>query len=87
MDTGKVEIGNVIVPAGDRGEQLIANLILALIASELQSDATASEYVARAHALARDLAAQSLIYRPCNPPNLLASRAGWTAKPRSSYCQ
>jgi hypothetical protein len=67
MDTGKVEIGNVIVPAGDRGEQLIANLILALIASELQSDATASEYVARAHVLARDLAAQSLTYRPLQP--------------------
>ena len=65
MDTGGLQIENAMVPAGDRGEQLIANLILALIASELYSDAT--PYVARAHALALDLAAHSLIYRPLKP--------------------
>jgi hypothetical protein len=65
MHAGEVQIENVVVPPGDRGEQLIANLILAIIASELYSDAT--PYVAQAHSLALDLAGHSLIYRPLHP--------------------
>jgi hypothetical protein len=64
MYAGKAQIEN-IVPPGDRGEQLIANLILAIVASELHDDAT--PYVAQAHALALDLAGHSLIYRPLKP--------------------
>jgi hypothetical protein len=67
MYTGEVEIENVTVPAGDPGEQLIANLILALIASELHVDETAKEYVTQAHALSLDLSAHSPIYRPLRP--------------------
>lgn len=64
---GKVEIDNVIVPAGDLGEQLIANLILSVIAFDLRSDATARRHLARAHALAIELAGRSLVYRPPRP--------------------
>ncbi len=64
---GRVEIDNVIVPAGDRGEQLIANLILSVIAFDLRSDATARRHVAQAHALAIELADRSLVYRPPRP--------------------
>jgi hypothetical protein len=64
MYAGKAGIKNGVVPAGDRGEQLVANLILSLIASELHANATARSYVAQAHALALDLAVQSSIYRP-----------------------
>ena len=67
MHTGEVEIENVTVPAGDQGERLIANLILARIASELHVDEKARAYVARAHALALDLSAHSPIYRPLRP--------------------
>jgi hypothetical protein len=64
---GEVEIDNVIVPAGDRGEQLIAHLILSAIAFDLRSDATARRHLAQAHALAIELAGRSLIYRPPRP--------------------
>jgi hypothetical protein len=64
---GKVEIDNVVVPAGDRGEQLIANLILSTIAFDLHSDGTAGRLVAQAHALALELADRSLLYRPPRP--------------------
>jgi hypothetical protein len=62
-----VEIDNVIVPAGDRGEQLIAHLILSVIAFDLRSDATARRQLAQAHALAIELADRSLVYRPPRP--------------------
>jgi hypothetical protein len=64
---GKVGIDNVVVPAGDRGEQLIANLILSTIAFDLHSDATAKRHVAQAHALAVELGDRSLVYRPPRP--------------------
>lgn len=52
------------VPAGDPGEQVIANLILTLIAVELRADTNARAYLGQAHALAFALAARSVIYRP-----------------------
>jgi hypothetical protein len=64
---GKVEIDNVTVPAGDRGEQLIANLILSTIAFDVEAHATARRHVAQAHALAIELADHSLVYRPPRP--------------------
>jgi hypothetical protein len=64
---GEVEIDNVIVPAGDRGEQLIAHLILSVIAFDLRSDATAGRHLAQAHALAIELVDRSLVYRPPRP--------------------
>ena len=64
---GNVEIEGVAVPAGDPGEQLIANLILLTIAFDLGADGTARKYLAQAHLLAMDLADQSPIYRPPRP--------------------
>lgn len=64
---GEVEIDDVIVPAGDPGERLIANLILSVIALDLRSDATARRHLAQAHALAIELADRSLVYRPPRP--------------------
>jgi len=64
---GRVEIDKFVVPAGDRGEQLIANLILSTIAFDLHSDATAGRHVAQAHALALELAERSQLYRPPRP--------------------
>jgi hypothetical protein len=64
---GELEIDNVIVPAGDRGEQLIAHLILSVIAFDLRSDATARGHLAQAHALAIELVDRSLVYRPPRP--------------------
>jgi hypothetical protein len=64
---GKVEVDNVVVPTGDRGEQLIANLILSAIAFDLHSDATARRHVAQAYSLAVDLADRSPVYRPPRP--------------------
>jgi hypothetical protein len=51
------QIDEVIVPAGDRGEQLIANLLLSVADFELRSLPTAHAYIARARAVARSLAA------------------------------
>ena len=56
MYMGKVEIENVTVPAGDQGEQLIANLILALIASELHADGNAGMPLRPDWELPRELA-------------------------------
>jgi hypothetical protein len=64
---GKVDVDNAVVPAGDRGEQLIANLILSTIAFDLHSDATAGRHVAQAYALALELADRSPVYRPARP--------------------
>jgi hypothetical protein len=40
-----MHIEKVPVPAGDRAEQLIANLTLSIIAAQLNTKATASEYL------------------------------------------
>jgi hypothetical protein len=67
---GEVELDNVIGPAGDRGEQLIAHLITSLIAFDLRSDPTARRHLAQAHSLAIELVDRSLIYRPLRPSTL-----------------
>jgi hypothetical protein len=64
---GKVEIENVTIPPGDRGEQLIANLILSTIAFDLDSDVIARKHFIQAHMLAIELADQSLVYHPPRP--------------------
>ena len=61
------EIGDVVVPSGDPGEQLIANVILSVVACQLHSDAAAEPFILRAHALALQLANRSLTYRPPGP--------------------
>jgi hypothetical protein len=61
------EIGDVVVPSGDPGEQLIANVILSVVACQLRSDAAAEPFILRAHALALQLANRSLTYRPPRP--------------------
>jgi hypothetical protein len=62
-----MQIQKVPVPAGDRAEQLIANLTLSIIAPQLNAKATASEYLVEAHRLAADLANETLTYRPLQP--------------------
>jgi hypothetical protein len=52
------------VTQGDDGEQLIANVLLATMVSQLYSDAAAKAYIERAYALATKLARRSVTYRP-----------------------
>jgi hypothetical protein len=85
MQTGTVsllrksQIQNTIVPPGDRGEQLIANLILSVAASQFNSDGAANEYISRAHALAQNLANQTLTFvRPSKFARLTCDQAGKT---------
>ena len=61
------DVGDSIVPLGDPGEQLIANVILSIIACQLHSDAAARPFVFQAHAIALQLAEKSLSYRPPHP--------------------
>jgi hypothetical protein len=63
----KNELGNVVVPPGDPGEQLIANVILSVVACQLHSVAAAKPFILRAYALALQLADKSLVYRPPHP--------------------
>jgi hypothetical protein len=64
------QYNNVTIPAGDHGDQLIANLIFAAIAAELRTVHAAKRYVAQAHDIVQKLAAQSLTYRPARPTKL-----------------
>jgi hypothetical protein len=52
---------------GDEGEQIIANLLLAAMVSQLYSETAAKAYVERAYALAKNLAQRSVTYRPSRP--------------------
>ena len=61
------EIGPVVVPPGDPGEQLIANVILSVVACQLHSDAAAKPFILQAHALALQLADRSFTYCPPRP--------------------
>jgi hypothetical protein len=61
------DIGDPVVPLGDPGEQLIANVILSVVACQLHSEAAAKPFIIRAHALALELAGRSLTYRPPHP--------------------
>ena len=60
-------IGDIVVPAGDPGEQLIANVILSVVACQLHSDAATKPFIIQAHALALQLASRCLTYRPPRP--------------------
>src|SRR5262249_12010589 len=62
-----MQIEKVPVPAGDRAEQLIANLTLSIIAAQLNAKATASEYLVEAHSLAANLSNETPTYRPLQP--------------------
>jgi hypothetical protein len=64
---GNVEIEDVVVPAGDPGERLIAKLILSTIAFDVHAEPAARRHLAEAHLLAMDLANHSLVYRPLRP--------------------
>jgi hypothetical protein len=55
---------DAVVPKGDEGEQLIANVLLAVMTSQLYSDAAAKGYIDQACALANTLARRSITYRP-----------------------
>lgn len=59
--------GEGSVPPGDPGEQLVANLTLALFASALRCEEATIDYITGAHALALDLAVHSITYRPRGP--------------------
>jgi hypothetical protein len=59
--------GDPVVPLGDPGEQLIANVILSVVACQLHSEAAAKPFIIQAHALALELAGRSLTYRPPHP--------------------
>jgi hypothetical protein len=61
------EISDVVVPRGDPGEQLIANVILSVVACHLHSNAAAKPFILQAHALALELADRSPTYRPAHP--------------------
>jgi Chromate resistance exported protein len=61
------QIENIIIPAGDPGEQLVANLILALMVCQLHTLPNAIAYIARAHELAVRLESQTLTYTPEHP--------------------
>jgi hypothetical protein len=64
---GNAEIEDVVVPAGDPGERLIAKLILSTIAFDVHAEQAAGRHLAEAHLLAMDLANHSLVYRPLRP--------------------
>jgi hypothetical protein len=66
----EVQTNNIGIPVGDRGEQVIANLILTVIASQLYTVEIAKAYIAQAHAIVQGLAVSSLIYRPLRPSKL-----------------
>jgi hypothetical protein len=62
-DLSRVEKGDAIT-CGDDGEQLIANVLLAVMVSQLYSITAAKAHIDRAYALAQMLAQQSITYRP-----------------------
>lgn len=61
---GGDQFENIIVPAGDPGEQLVANLILSLTVCQLYPLPNAITYIAQAHELAVSLASQTITYSP-----------------------
>ena len=67
-DPSPVEKGDALT-CGDDGEQLIANVLLAVMVSQLFSITAAKAYIDRACALAQMLAQQSITYRPSHSPN------------------
>ena len=72
-DPSPVEKGDAIT-CGDYGEQLIANVLLAVMVSQLFSITAAKAYIDRAYALAQMLAQQSSPIDLHNSPNSLGCR-------------
>jgi hypothetical protein len=64
-------MGRTAIPPGDRGEQLIANLILSSIACQFDAVACARVYSAQARAIALALNDRNLTYRPPRPSRFL----------------
>jgi hypothetical protein len=60
-------IENILIPEGDPGEQLVANLILSVIVCQLTTLPNAIAYVAKAHELAVRLQSQTIMYHPKSP--------------------
>jgi hypothetical protein len=65
------QFDKITIPAGDPGEQLVANLILSLIVCQLYTLPEAIAYIGQAHELAVRLESQTMIYRP-TPPSKFA---------------
>ena len=65
------QMGRTAIPPGDRGEQLIANLILSSIAYQFDALACARVYAAQARAIALALHDRNLTYRPPRPSRFL----------------
>lgn len=65
------QIGRTTIPPGDRGEQLIANLILSSIAYQFDEVACARAYAGQARAIALALSGQSVTYCPPHPSRFL----------------
>jgi hypothetical protein len=59
-----IDIEHVEVPPGDPGEQVIANLILSAMASDMNVHAVARKHLAQAQLLAMQLADRALVYHP-----------------------
>ena len=66
------QMGRTAIPPGDRGEQLIANLILSSIAYQFDALACARVYAAQARAIALALHDRNLTYRPPRPSRFFA---------------
>jgi hypothetical protein len=64
-------MGRTAIPPGDRGEQLIANLILSSIAYRFDAVACARVYASQARAIALALNARNSTYRPPRPSRFL----------------
>jgi hypothetical protein len=65
VEGGQIE--EIRIPAGDPGEQLVANLILSLVVCQLYALPNARTYIAQAHELAVRLEGQTITYRPKAP--------------------
>jgi hypothetical protein len=61
------QIGNITVPAGDPGEQLVAHLLLSILVCQLGALPSARAHIAQAHELAVRLNTQTVTYRLNRP--------------------
>jgi hypothetical protein len=78
--------GNTTIPAGDRGEQLIANLILSIIACHLHTVESARAHITQAHAIAEGLSRETLTHRPRRVSKLARLVARQTGKGKPCCC-
>jgi hypothetical protein len=61
------QIGNIAIPAGDPGEQLVAHLLLSILVCQSDALPSARAHIAQAHELAVKLNVQTVTYRPNGP--------------------